>query len=85
MIVKSLTNENIWKCTIEVNILQIKALFAHGDQKDLLKRLSALENKPSKVYLVYGEIDALNKLKKRIIDKYHFDSVVPLMGQEFDL
>ncbi|MBF2708803.1 MBL fold metallo-hydrolase RNA specificity domain-containing protein [Flavobacterium soyangense] len=67
------------------NILEIEALSAHGDQKDLLNWLSALENKPKKVFLVHGENEALDELRIKITERYHFDCSVPLMGQEFDL
>ena len=67
------------------NILEIESLSAHGDQKDLLNWLSALENKPTKVFLVHGENTALDELRIKINEKYGFDCKVPLMGQEFEL
>ncbi|HLF52219.1 MBL fold metallo-hydrolase [Flavobacterium sp.] len=67
------------------NILEIEGLSAHGDQKDLLNWLSALENKPKKVFLVHGENEPADELRIKIQEKYGFDCTVPLMGQEFDL
>lgn len=67
------------------NILEIEALSAHGDQKDLLNWLSALENKPAKVFLVHGENEPADELRIKISERYHFDCSVPLMGQEVDL
>ena len=67
------------------NILEIESLSAHGDQKDLLNWLSALENKPTKVFLVHGENAALDELRIKINEKYGFDCKIPLMGQEFEL
>jgi metallo-beta-lactamase family protein len=66
-------------------ILEIEALSAHGDQKDLLNWLSALENKPTKVFLVHGEKVAADVLCTKIKDEYGFDCEVAMMGQEFDL
>ena len=66
-------------------ILEIEALSAHGDQKDLLNWLSALENKPTKVFLVHGENVAADVLCTKIKDEYGFDCEVAMMGQEFDL
>jgi metallo-beta-lactamase family protein len=66
-------------------ILEIEGLSAHGDQKDLLNWLSALENKPKKVFLVHGENAPLDELRIKIHEKYGFDCKVPLMGQEFEL
>lgn len=67
------------------NILEIKGLSAHGDQKDLLNWLSALENKPKKVFLVHGENEPADELRIKIIEKYGFDCSVAMMGQEFEL
>ena len=67
------------------NILEIESLSAHGDQKDLLNWLSALENKPTKVFLVHGENAALDELRIKSNEKYGFDCKIPLMGQEFEL
>ena len=66
-------------------ILEIEGLSAHGDQKDLLNWLSALENKPKKVFLVHGENAPADELRIKIQEKYGFDCKVPLMGQEFEL
>lgn len=67
------------------NILEIKGLSAHGDQKDLLNWLSALDNKPKKVFLVHGENEPADELRIKIIEKYGFDCSVAMMGQEFEL
>lgn len=67
------------------NILEIQSLSAHGDQKDLLNWLSALENKPQRVFLVHGENEAADELRLKITEKYGFDCAVPLMGQDIEL
>lgn len=67
------------------NILEIEALSAHGDQRDLLNWLSTLENKPKKVFLVHGENQPADELRIKITERYHFDCSVPLMGQEVEL
>jgi metallo-beta-lactamase family protein len=70
---------------VVANILEIEGLSAHGDQKDLLNWLSALENKPKKVFLVHGENEPADELRIKVQEKYGFDCTVPFMGQEFDL
>jgi len=67
------------------NVLEIESLSAHGDQNDLLNWLSALEGKPSKVFLVHGENEALDELRIKIAEKYEFDCKIPLMSQEFEI
>ena len=66
-------------------ILEIEGLSAHGDQNDLLNWLSDLKKKPEKVFLVHGENQPADELRIRINEKYGFDCVVPLMGQEIEL
>jgi metallo-beta-lactamase family protein len=66
-------------------ILEIEGLSAHGDQNDLLNWLSALENKPKKVFLVHGENQPADELRIKIQEKYRYDCAVPLMGQEVEL
>jgi metallo-beta-lactamase family protein len=70
---------------VQANILEIEALSAHGDQKDLLNWLSELENKPAKVFLVHGENQPADELRIKITEQYGFDCTVPLMGQEFSI
>lgn len=70
---------------VKASILEIEALSAHGDQKDLLNWLSELKNIPTKVFLVHGENEALDELGIKINEKYRFDCTIPLMGQEFNL
>jgi metallo-beta-lactamase family protein len=67
---------------VKANIVEIESLSAHGDQQDLLNWLSALENKPQKVFLVHGENEATSEFLIKIQEKYGFDCIIPLMGQE---
>ena len=66
-------------------ILEIEGLSAHGDQNDLLRWLSALKNKPQKVFLVHGENEPSDELRIKIQEKYGFDCSVPMMGQEIEI
>ncbi len=66
-------------------ILEIEGLSAHGDQTNLLNWLSELKDKPQKVFLVHGENEPADELRAKIYEKYGFDCVVPMMGQEFEL
>jgi len=70
---------------VKAKIVEIETLSAHGDQKDLINWLSDLEEKPKKIFLVHGESEPADELRKKIQEKYGFDCVVPVMGQEFEL
>ena len=66
-------------------MVEIETLSAHGDQKDLINWLSDLEKAPKKVFLVHGENEPADELRFKIQEKYGFECVIPLMGQEFEL
>lgn len=70
---------------VQAKILEIEGLSAHGDQNDLLNWLSALENKPKKVFLVHGENQPADELRIKIQEKYGYDCAVPMMGQTIKL
>lgn len=71
--------------SVRAKIFQIEGLSAHGDQKDLLNWLSALENTPKCVFLVHGENLPADELRIKIQKQYHFKCTVPLMGNEIDV
>lgn len=70
---------------VKAKILEIQGLSAHGDQKDLINWLSALQNKPQKVFLVHGENQPADDLRLKITETYGFNCTVPFMGQEFEI
>lgn len=71
--------------SVRAKIFQIEGLSAHGDQKDLLNWLSALENTPKCVFLVHGENLPADELRVKIQKQYHFKCTVPLMGNEMEI
>jgi metallo-beta-lactamase family protein len=70
---------------VYAKILEIQSLSAHGDQNDLVNWLSALKSRPTKVFLVHGENQPADELRIKIQEKYGYDCVVPLLGQEVEL
>ena len=70
---------------VQAKILEIEGLSAHGDQNDLLNWLSAIENKPKKVFLVHGENQPADELRIKIQEKYGYNCTVPMMGQTVEL
>jgi len=71
--------------SVKAKVVEIETLSAHGDQNDLINWLSDLEKAPKKVFLVHGENEPADELRMKIHEKYGFDCIVPLMGQEFEL
>jgi metallo-beta-lactamase family protein len=70
---------------VKATVVEIEGLSAHGDQNDLLNWLSEIENKPKKVFIVHGENAPADELRIKINEKYNWDCLIPLMGQEFEL
>lgn len=70
---------------VKANVVEIQSLSAHADQKELLNWLSALENKPQKVFLIHGENQPADELRIKIQEQYGFDCAVPMIGQEVEI
>ena len=70
---------------VVAKILLIESLSAHGDQNDLLNWLSALESKPTKVFLVHGENQAADELRLKVKERYGFECQVPYLGQVIEI
>lgn len=70
---------------VVAKILLIESLSAHGDQNDLLNWLSALEAKPTKVFLVHGENQAADELRLKVKERYGFECQVPYLGQIIEI
>jgi metallo-beta-lactamase family protein len=70
---------------VKANILEIQALSAHADQGELIQWLSALEKKPSRVFLMHGENQPADTLRIKIAETYGMDVTVPMMGQKVEL
>jgi metallo-beta-lactamase family protein len=70
---------------VEAKIVLVEGLSAHGDQKDLLDWLSELNHPPQKVFLIHGENEAADGLRIKIEEQYHFNCIVPRLGQVIDL
>ncbi|MEW5674958.1 MBL fold metallo-hydrolase [Flavobacterium enshiense] len=70
---------------VEAKVVEIEGLSAHGDQDDLLNWLSQLENKPETIFLVHGEVEALQTLKSKIEEKYQIRCEIPYQGQMVEI
>ncbi len=71
---------------VEAEIFSIDNLSAHADSNDLVSWVQKFQKKPSKVFLVHGETNALNTLKYRIKNECHIDDVIiPNLGESFEI
>jgi metallo-beta-lactamase family protein len=69
-------------CTVEY----IESLSAHGDFEDILKWLSLFKRAPKTIFLVHGEPEALDAMKKNIEKEMkHTNIIVPKYLEKIEL
>ena len=58
---------------------------SHADQSEILDWMSAIQNKPEKVFIVHGEPHAAQVLRVKIKDQYGWSCFVPQLLDKFNL
>jgi metallo-beta-lactamase family protein len=61
---------------VKSNVKQLNGLSAHADQNELLQWLGSFESSPKITFIVHGEIESAEALKKKIEDKYEWNNVI---------
>ena len=62
-----------------MELAEIEGLSAHADHTELLNWLSEINQKPEKVYIIHGEKESAEALKKGIKEKYEWDCEIPTL------
>jgi metallo-beta-lactamase family protein len=70
---------------VAATIASIDAMSAHADQQEILRWLGGFESPPSRTFLVHGEPQAQETLKRAIEDTLHWNVHVPTMGERVEL
>jgi metallo-beta-lactamase family protein len=71
---------------VKAKIESISTLSSHADQKDILRWLDKIKNKPEKVFISHGEPMASNVLRVKLKDTYGWENIlVPKLLEEFVL
>lgn len=65
---------------VKATIKHLESLSAHADQKELIHWMSNIVNIPEKVYLIHGEPPALDALRVKIKETYHWNVSVPKLS-----
>ncbi len=82
-------NKNIKIFGEEINIkskiYSIQGFSGHADQNGLLEWLSGFKKKPSRVFLVHGEDEALNTFSKLITENLGLENTIARAGQTVEL
>ncbi len=70
---------------IDVNaqVINSDSFSAHADQEELLRWVGALPEKPRQVFLVHGEPEASDELRKKIEEKFQIGVTIPQQNDTF--
>lgn len=63
--------------SVKATILRIESLSAHADQLGIMDWLDNITNFPEKVFLLHGETNALEGLKLKLNETFHWNVVMP--------
>jgi metallo-beta-lactamase family protein len=70
---------------VKCKIYSIEGFSGHADQKGLLEWIGAFKKKPTKVFLVHGEEEALKELSRRIETDFGIPNEIAQLGQTIEL
>lgn len=70
---------------INARIEQISGFSAHADYNEILAWLSNFNNAPRKIFIVHGEASQSVALRKRIEEKFGWETIIPEYLQSFEL
>ena len=71
--------------SVEAKIEQIDGYSGHADQKGLLNWIKEVEKVNGNVFVVHGDQEASEEFARLIKEKKGFDTVIPEIGETFDL
>ncbi len=60
-----------------MQVEEVSGLSAHADDEELMHWLGKIENKPQKVFLIHGEVEALTALKTEIEKRFSWSCTIP--------
>jgi metallo-beta-lactamase family protein len=70
---------------VRAQIERLENLSAHADYREILRWLGGFKRAPEKVFLVHGEPEASESLRRKIIEKFGWTVEIPDYLQRFEL
>lgn len=70
---------------VEAKIYNIEGFSGHADQQQLLKWITNFKSKPKKIFVVHGEVEAVESLSQLIEEELEIETVVPNIGDSFKI
>lgn len=71
--------------SFKMQVKQLEGLSAHGDQNDLMNWLSKLKAAPQNLFIIHGEKDQSEALKKKLQEKKQWTAQLPFLNQVVEL
>ena len=65
---------------VRAEIVQLQSASAHADASQIMDWLRALPEKPRQVFVVHGDLEAADTLRRRIENEQHWHAMVPEHG-----
>lgn len=69
--------------SVKASIANVQGLSSHADQAGLINWLSHLKKRPSKIFIVHGELAAAKALQEKILETYKLDAIIPHLNESF--
>lgn len=70
---------------IRADVADLTMLSAHADSNELMRWLGGFKSAPEKIFVVHGEAAGSAALRDRVEEELGWQSVVPRMGERFEL
>lgn len=70
---------------VKATIEHITTMSSHADQSEIVDWLSHMEHAPKEVFIVHGEKEGSEGLKRKLEEVYRWNCVIPLLNESFEL
>lgn len=70
---------------VKAHIENLKGISGHGDQKELVRWLEGMKQRPKKVFVVHGEDQVCDMFAALLESEHGYDAYAPYSGTQFDL
>lgn len=71
--------------SVHAEIKTIYSLSAHADYNEIIEWLGYFENRPKKIFVTHGEIEAAQSLKNKIEERFGGNIIIPKYLESFNL
>lgn len=71
--------------SVKARIEMIEGFSGHADRAGLLNWIDKFKEKPSKIFIVHGEEEAMMEFSDAINEKFGISTIIPEMGETMDL